>query len=492
MDTTDWLTVLSAYLHDPPDKAIDIRGHFARARRYAKVATDDHVTESDLKPHADPLASAIERLPMPPGEDDQTWVSLNEPGTGSLQPIHPLSGELHDPLPMLPLNEVVVENEIRQIVAGLPGSATEPHRFLALWRLLRVRLAKLNSAYALLPADTRVPDHTLTQHNDITAALAATGWGENTAFLSFSVGPVQGFIASARTVRDLWTGSMILSWLVFRAMVPILERLGPTAFVYPALRGVPLVDLWLQQRPRRGGDRRFDAPELEHDDLSRKSPCLPNRFVAVVPWGTDGVEAIELADKVRESARDGWNELCQKVHDKFGEKLVDKVDAELRQSWDALWSKQVDHYFDFRTAVLPWKECDHKTLSTLLRDTDDFEKAFPAAHAVRGLAAAIPNGYPNQLHHGQWQHRLELSARLLEAAKGVRPVPPGWSGPEESHSPPKCSLLGSYEQMGPAGLADSNRFWERAAGISLDGVRLSSRERFSAIALGGTGVRPSG
>ena len=27
------------------------------------------------------------------------------------------------------------------------------------------------------------------------------------AFLSFSLGPVQSFIASARTVRDLWTGS---------------------------------------------------------------------------------------------------------------------------------------------------------------------------------------------------------------------------------------------------------------------------------------------
>ena len=58
----------------------------------------------------------------------------------------------------------------------------------------------------LLPADTRVPDHTIWQHLDLTAAFAtALQAGEgNPALLTVSFGPVQEFIAQARTTSDLW------------------------------------------------------------------------------------------------------------------------------------------------------------------------------------------------------------------------------------------------------------------------------------------------
>ena len=46
----------------------------------------------------------------------------------------------------------------------------------------------------------------------------------------------RSFIESARSVRDLWSGSMILSWLTFQAMLPVVEQLGPTAVIYPLLR----------------------------------------------------------------------------------------------------------------------------------------------------------------------------------------------------------------------------------------------------------------
>jgi len=38
------------------------------------------------------------------------------------------------------------------------------------------------------------------------------------AFLAFSLGPVQSFIESAVSLRDLWSGSYILSWLTWHAM----------------------------------------------------------------------------------------------------------------------------------------------------------------------------------------------------------------------------------------------------------------------------------
>jgi CRISPR-associated protein Cmr2 len=33
----NWSDLLLAYLHDPPDKALSIRGHVPRARDYAKI-----------------------------------------------------------------------------------------------------------------------------------------------------------------------------------------------------------------------------------------------------------------------------------------------------------------------------------------------------------------------------------------------------------------------------------------------------------------------
>ena len=39
-----------------------------------------------------------------------------------------------------------------------------------------------------------------------------------TEYFTFQLGPVQSFIESARTVRDLWTGSFILSWLTVTAL----------------------------------------------------------------------------------------------------------------------------------------------------------------------------------------------------------------------------------------------------------------------------------
>src|SRR3712207_2791802 len=82
---------------------------------------------------------------------------------------------------------------------------------------------------------------------------------ETSAFLSFSLGPVQSFIESARTVRDLWTGSYLLAWLTYRAMGPVrkLEAEGQAAIVSP-------------HKPQ------------EFENSRRRAPSLPNRFLAEV------------------------------------------------------------------------------------------------------------------------------------------------------------------------------------------------------------------
>ena len=105
---------------------------------------------------------------------------------------------------------------------------------------------------------------------------------------------------------------------------------------------------------------------------------------------------------------------------------------------------------------------------------------------MRGLADAIlPDEQPgyDQYTAGRWQARLEASARLMEAQRTIRHVPASARTAPGEPSPPKCSLLGSYEQMGPAGLQESRRFWTAAADVQVHGVRLRDRERLCAIAL---------
>ena len=199
--TTQWRDILVAYLHDPPDKALQIPGHEARARSYLQFVLGDNVSEAELKDRSDPLAAVAERLPAPywkfcrvSSEDD------------ALEIRHPLSGA-RQTLELRSWSQAKVKAAMQGLVAE-PDNTQQ--RFLLAWRRLPELLSvECGEWFARLPADTRIPDHTIWQHLDTTAALKAAeaGSGANAAFLSFSLGPVQSFIAAARSLRDLRSGS---------------------------------------------------------------------------------------------------------------------------------------------------------------------------------------------------------------------------------------------------------------------------------------------
>jgi CRISPR-associated protein Cmr2 len=457
----DWDDLLLAYLHDPPDKALDIRGHLFQAEQCASVAIGRQVDRGEFKKWEDQLASAYERLPTPnPGGGHQWAVG---PEDGRLVVRHPLSGQERH----LDIGDsrISVASTIEDLVAGRDDPR---HRFLILWRMLPERLG---APFNQLPADTRTPDHTIWHHLDITAGLTAAG--NDRAFLSFHLGPVQSFIAAARTVRDLWTGSAILSWLTFQAMLPIIEELGPTAMVFPALRGSPLMDLWLHKNKC-----------LPEGKTQEPAPCLPNRFLALVPGGKGGGQALDLARRCEDEAREGWLRLADRVRKKVNASL-----QPLCHDWDRRWDEQIGSFFEFRTAVCPWGEATEQEMAALLADQGKtLTDAFPDAGKVRSLADTIPRadrpGY-QQNQAGLWQARVELAGRIMEAQRSVRHVP---AVPVATPVPGKCGLMGSYEQMGPAGLKESAAFWEQARrsidnAEKLGGVRLGKRERLCAVAL---------
>ncbi len=430
MLTAPWESLLLSWLHDPVDKAADIRGHEARARRYAAIVLGREVTESELKGGtSDHIASAYERLPMPPGDRDETRVG---PENGELTVFHPLSAEATR-IP-ISLDEAGTATCLRRMI---PDSFSPQQRFLTLWRHAPERFGPR------LPAETRNPDHTLWQHLDTTSALALCGGGR-VALLSFKVSPVQPFIEASRSLRDLLSGSYLLSWISFAAMGPILESCGPTALVYPALRGTPLMDWWLR-------DQGIEV-DIKRDELARAS--LPNRFLALVPQPA----AAELADDVRHAAQAAWAAVGAAVR----ESLKRKHDADF-PGWDRLWDDQIQSYFDFRTTWLA--PADAKFTDLLGKD------AVEGSKRVAGLAEP---GYRMGSTPGQWQRSVMVSAALMATTSRIRHIP---NYAPSGETPQKCTLFGTYEQMGPAHLTDSRRFWERESGEKED------RDRRCAVAL---------
>ena len=445
-----------------------VKGHESRAASYATAALGDTVSRRGLhrlSARPDELAAITERLPSPTaGPNGERAVG---PADG-LVLTHPTSGTATRLPTSLALDPDKAVRLIERVVDGLPGPR---ERFLAVWRLLPDRIAtEFGTDMARLPADTRIPDHTLFQHVDITAGLYTAGAPNDVAYLSFALGPVHPFIAAARSVRDLWSGSALLSWLSFQAMKPILDCLGPTAFVYPSLRGSPLVDLWLIREAALGD--RLPKPVLS----ARMAPSLPHRFTALVPRH----HANEIGDACLAAAHGGWRKMATAVRTNINSWL-----APIQANWDRLWERQIESALDFRVAVAPGRMLSDARLASLV-GCSEFSSAWPQAQKLRDLEKAIPPDHrPDyaQDHAGRWQAHMDFSSRLMAAQRTVRHVPDtGDLG--LGTVPGKCTLFGSWEQMGPAEYRRSLDFWNDAAeNVSIKGVRLRPRERLSAVAL---------
>lgn len=464
-----WANLLAVFLHDPPDKALRISDHEARAEEYLKTALGDKTPSSygDLRKKPDVEASKLERLPMPyRTRDGKILYDPVEPAAGGLSICHPLSGE------KISLGDCVLNEDrraaVNKAIEEIVGVEDDPKKlFFLLWRLLPGSLAPKSGdqVFLHLPAETRAPDHTIWSHLDTAAAFYPTYLTEeakkDAALLSFHLGPVQEFIATARSLRDLWTGSMILSWLTFSAMKPVFDEYGPTSFIYPALRGLPFMDLWMLEKVGERADLRRE--------ISSKEPCVPNKFLAVVP----AAEAIKLAEECEKTAKDEWKKIAAEVREKLNPELSNRHDQ-----WDVRWNEQIDDFFDVKTSVLPILNDEKEICAPFGKDSP--ADLYPNVKAIRELFAKIGSRY--KLATGTWQGLVELSARLMEARRAIRHVP----GDTKANGdvPPKCTMMGSYEQMGPAGLKELAEFWENAAQrINIGGVRLRKSERLCAISL---------
>jgi len=241
------------------------------------------------------------------------------------------------------------------------------------------------------------------------------------SLLSFSIGSPQTLIEASRTLRDLWAGSYLVSWLAASAMKPIIE--ARCEFVTPHVN----VSENLLLAAVLGELKDRDRPEAT-------LPSIPNKFAAIVPAD----QAETLRTQCLDSACNAWNEICNKVRAALAEKKFSALD----QNWCTHWDEQVASYLEFEAVVMPLE----------YSNPEDWEK--------------------------QW----EAIGQLSEMTRSIRHVPN--YRPEGERFAPKCSLLGSFEQMGPTTLAESARFWKDAGSWQgIQGTQIRSADRLSAVSL---------
>ena len=472
---TDWEHLLLVYMRAPIDAAFAAGDRAERAYRFASTALGRPVTRDEwhsVDSSAESLVTELERVPLPKGVRKTEFTATAEDGAVHVR--HPVSGTPG----RIDVGAVDDVNILRVIEAITKGRSTPRERFLAMWRSFPERFgAEFGPGARQYPADPAVPDHAWPALADISAGLwASRADGNGGAYLSFSLGPVQPFIEASRSVRDLWTASSILSILCFEAMRPVIERHGPTALVYPSLRGNPLMDIWL--RENAGLDCVPEPPRALKTSLS-----IPNRFVAVVPCGVNGTSATGLAEACKEAARKTWLDIAE-----MARTALRPVLDPLSLDWDWRWQSQVSGCFQFDATVVPAAGLDDERLARLSGGSS-FQEVWPDAAAIRRLsgdgATREDRSGREPSAIGRWQAHMDYSARVMEANRSVRHVPFDHAADSDGGPfPEKCSLYGSWEQMGPDDLLQSRRFWDRATGtLGIRGVRIRDRERLCAVAL---------
>jgi len=256
-----WQAKLAARVHDPAEKALilmrDPAGHEGGTTRNLLKTFFPGGLDTQMEKWvktADHWASAADRPQFPQDANSRyaKWTQVRFDQKPEIK--HPLTGQSAD-LDKLTIDPAHIKafstDSFTELIERDARGDTDWRKTLfSFWRFgPELNPEGIGELWRLLPADTRIPDHTIWAHLDLTSAFCGAFAGdsdEQPALLNISFGPVQSFIASGRSTSDLWAGSHLLSRIAWEGMKVICERLGPDAIIFPQLRSVPIVDLWLQ------------------------------------------------------------------------------------------------------------------------------------------------------------------------------------------------------------------------------------------------------
>ena len=361
-----WKRKLAAFLHDSPNKSLDIAAHetVAAGGAHRSGNVDDQGRPLAFDHEADWTAAAADRIPFPHWGPSGVRCSY-DPLANPFR--HPLNGEpliRHD-IKFTPATaeDVAQNNQPVSYNFQLFTDPVERSRaeFFAHWRLWPRNTQSIHAGFAALPADTRLPDHTIWSHIGVVSAFAGASYNnDQPALLKLQLGPVQDFIAAARSTRDLWSGSYLISWLMATGLAALATEIGPDAVIFPNLYGQPLFDLrfrdtiWKKLNATNTPDRHVWNDLLEKEYASASSlqtPNLPNVFLALVPASRGAA----LAGLVEQAIRTEWLKIASSVWN-FSQPLLGLKDTTVAPDSGARFDDQVSRHLDLHWQVTAFPE----------------------------------------------------------------------------------------------------------------------------------------
>jgi hypothetical protein len=204
------------------------------------------------------------------------------------------------------------------------------------------------------------------------------------ALLTFSIGPVHGFIVQARRVADLWAGSGLLSHLT----------------------GEAVKEVW-----RQGGSMIF--PYLSKD--TEIPAGFPNRFVCRVPFDSAG----DVARTMEAAVRSEWDDLVERTVEILRSKGLGPSKRRIWDEQSARGERQTDHLLEVAWSWVPedkgYPEASQEgarrfALSRLFRPFSQIRERGEKC-AICGERTALPDG-ERQHVRDKWQ------AAALDSDKG--------------------------------------------------------------------------
>ncbi|NMC68415.1 MAG: type III-B CRISPR-associated protein Cas10/Cmr2 [Spirochaetales bacterium] len=379
---TDYILKLKALFHDPIHKiwAMSNKDNLEFKNINEIKATDSHekvaedlfrfILSENLKVDnisiADKIAAAVSRIIVAPNiQDAEKRKNFNEDSAVFLENvkyIDPFSGNLI--VIGSPQNHDEVKNIFKKL--GELSFSNEQERaklsFLFLWRFLPEIFPWINTH----PADSRTPNHSIYDHLVQTSAIATSLQFDKPSFLLFTLTPVQSFIATARKTSDLWAGSYLLSYLIFKAIEVVIEKYGPDHIIFPNLLGQPLVDKWLKDRQEMNEEKLnnfkdnnwFKDYNLNSNYFDKITIAnFPNRFLAIVPYNESKGIAKECKNAIENTVNEFLNKIPKELKEilsSHNDKIKDNIFSYLKIYWVVLpWYKE--NYSDVDTIINEYK-----------------------------------------------------------------------------------------------------------------------------------------
>ena len=264
------------------------------------------------------------------------------------------------------------------------------------------------------------------------------------SLLSFTIAGVQQFLDSARTTRDVWNGSYLVSYLMWKATERALEEVAGSLSRRPDETGRFVLIPAVEAQPFW---RRWASGDPNGLDVAQ----FPNSVLLAVP--SNQAEAAKLALGMEKAVEDNWKKICDAARWPLtgllnGIRSGDLWDYQL--GWRRRNGRAWQQVFEIYTAV--WEVPDAAGFQEIAEELGLDEK--------RGAAGQL----------------FELPMRLLTARKTLRDFE------QFVHEGHRCSLCGQRTALANELTYEGVRtFWESVREIKALKYTFRVQDRLCAV-----------